>query len=64
MQKPKLQIIPKRYKEETIVISMRAPKDMVADLDKIAEQTRRTRNEIMTLCLEYAIENLEIIDRE
>lgn len=64
MQKPKLQIIPKRYKEETTVISMRAPKDMVADLDKIAEQTGRTRKEIMTLCLEYAIENLEIIDRE
>lgn len=64
MQKPKLQIIPKRYKEETTVISMRAPKDMVADLDKIAEQTGRTRNEIMTRCLEYAIENLEIIDRE
>ena len=64
MQKPKLQIIPKRYKEETTVISMRAPKDMVADLDKIAEQTGRTRQEIMALCLEYAIENLEIIDRE
>ena len=53
MQKPKLQIIPKRYKEETTVISMRAPKDMVADLDKIAEQTGRTRTDF--LLTEYRI---------
>ena len=53
MQKPKLQIIPKRYKEETTVISMRAPKDMVADLDKIAEQTGRSRTDF--LLTEYRI---------
>lgn len=41
---------------------MRMPKDMVLDLDKIAEATGRTRNEIMMLCLEYAIDNMEITE--
>ena len=30
------------------------------ELDKIAEQTGRTRNEIIQMCLEFAVENLEI----
>lgn len=62
MEKPKLQITPKRYSGESTVISMRMPKDMVLDLDKIAEATGRTRNEIMMLCLEYAIDNMEITE--
>lgn len=62
MEKPKLQITPKRYSGESTVISMRMPKDMVLELDKIAEATGRTRNEIMMLCLEYAIDNMEITE--
>lgn len=62
MEKPKLQIAPKRYTGESTVISMRAPKDLVAELDKIAAVTGRTRNEIMLLGLEYAIKNMEITD--
>lgn len=62
MEKPKLQITPKRYSGESTVISMRMPKDMVLDLDKTAEATGRTRNEIMMLCLEYAIDNMEITE--
>lgn len=64
MHKPKLQITSKRYTGETTVISMRAPKDMVLELDRIAEKTGRTRNEIMMLCLEYAITNAEIVDAD
>lgn len=62
MEKPKLQIAPKRYTGESTVISIRAPKDLVAELDKIAAVTGRTRNEIMLLGLEYAIKNMEITD--
>ena len=62
MEKPKLQITPKRYSGESTVISMRMPKDMVLELDKIAEATGRRRNEIMMLCLEYAIDNMEITE--
>lgn len=60
MENPKLIIAPKRYSGESTVISVRVPRDMVAELDSIAESTGRTRNEITTLCLEYAITNMEI----
>ena len=39
---------------------MRLPKDMLKDLDNTAEMTGRTRNEIMLMCLEYALTNMEI----
>ena len=57
---PKLKITPKAYTGDTAVISVRMQKDMVADLDKIAKATGRTRNEVMLLCMEFALKNLEI----
>ena len=59
-EQPKLIIPPKKYKGETAVISVRMPKDMIADLDKVAESTGRTRNELMLMCMEFALNNLEI----
>lgn len=63
MQKPKLQISPKKYIEETVIISMRMPKDMLRDIDTVAAETGRTRNEILMLSMEFALENLEINNR-
>ena len=57
---PKLIIPPKKYKGETTVISVRMPKNMIADLDKVAESTGRTRNELMLMCMGFALNNLEI----
>ena len=57
---PKRIIPQKKYKSETTVISVRMPKDMIADLDKVAESTGRTRNELMLMCMEFALNNLEI----
>jgi len=45
------------------VISMRITKAMLADIDKIAAETGRTRNELMTLGLEFALKHIEIIDK-
>lgn len=59
-EKPKLKISPKKYKGETSVISMRLPKTMIKDLDNTAEMTGRTRNEILLICVEYALKNMEI----
>ena len=59
-EKPKLKITPKTYTGETSVISARLPKDMIADLDNTARLTGRTRNEIMLMCLEYALKNMEV----
>ena len=64
MQKPKLQITPKKYIEETAIISMRMPKDMLRDIDTVAAETGRTRNEILMLSMEFALENLEIKEQE
>lgn len=60
MEKPKLQITPKKYSGESSVISMRLPKDMLRDIDAVAEETGRTRNEIMLLSMEFALDNMEI----
>lgn len=60
MEKPKLQITPKKYGGETSVISMRLSKDMLRDIDTVAEETGRTRNEILLLSMEFALDNMEI----
>ena len=43
-----------------MVVSSRLTNELVEELDKIAEKTGRTRNEIIQMCLEFAVENLEI----
>lgn len=63
MTDPKLEIIPKKYSGESTVISLRITKAMLADIDKIAAETGRTRNELMALGLEFALKHIEIIDK-
>ena len=41
----------KKYTEESQVFSVRMPKDMLRDVDAVAEHTGRTRNEIILKCL-------------
>ena len=60
MEHKKLVIPSKKYRGDSMVVSTRLPNELVNKLDKIAEQTGRTRNEIMQMCLEFAVENLEI----
>ncbi len=60
MKEPKLQINKKKYTGETSIISMRIPKDMLKEIDAIAEATGRTRNDILTMSIEFAIEHMEI----
>ncbi len=60
MEHKKLVIPSKKYRGDSMVVSTRLPNELVSNLDKIAEQTGRTRNEIMQMCLEFAVENLEI----
>lgn len=60
MDEMKLIIEKKQYKGETSVISTRLPIEVIKDLDKIASDTGRTRNDIVQLCLEFAIEKIII----
>ena len=60
MDKPIFQIAQKQYTGESAVISMRLPKDMLADIDEAARVSGRTRNEIMTMGLEFALQHMVI----
>ncbi len=64
MTDKKLIISSKKYKGDTSVVSARLPVEMVKELDRIAEATGRNRNEIISLCLEFAIDNLLIDAQE
>ena len=63
MKEKKLIIKPRRYGSETSVISLRLPKDMIKVIEDIASSTGRTRNEIMLMSLEFALDNMEIEDK-
>ena len=58
----KFQISPKRPKGEDgyKTFSIRVKDETVSELDRIANATGRSRNEIIGLMLEYAIQNCEI----
>lgn len=64
MDEPVFLIRQKKYLGETSVISMRIPKDMLTDIDKAAEISGRTRNEILSMSLEFALNHMEIIAPE
>ena len=59
-KKVKLEINSKKYKGESAVVSARVPIELIKQVDSVAEETGRTRNEILLLCLEFALDNIEI----
>lgn len=56
----KLVVQSKKYKGDSSVVSIRMPIELIRNIDKVAEETGRTRNEIILLCLEFATENITI----
>lgn len=60
MEEKKLVIHSQKYTSESKVISMRLPANMLAEIDRVAKETGRTRNEIMQICLEFALQNMVI----
>lgn len=64
MEQPILRISPKKYSGETTIVSMRLAKEMLKDIDAVAGFTGRTRNEILTMSLEFALEHMEIAMKE
>lgn len=59
MNELRLEIPVKKYISESAVISMRLPRDMLQEIDAIAADTGRTRNEVLTLCMEFALNHLD-----
>ncbi len=64
MGQPVFQVPQKKYVEESVVISMRLPKDMLRDLDEAAHLSGRPRNEILSLALEFALRHMVITPAE
>ena len=57
---PVLRISPKKYNGETTIVSMRMSKELLKDIDRVAELTVYKRNDILTMSLEFAINHMEI----
>lgn len=49
--------LPKKPEKE--VISMRIPTDVLAELDKKAEEFQISRNEFINQCIAFALANME-----
>ena len=60
MSNEKLIVSSKKYRGDSTVISIRLPDELVKKIDEIAEETGRTRNELIQKCLAFAVDNLEI----
>lgn len=56
----RLVIKPQKYGGETSVVSMRMPKKMLADIDTVANETGRTRNDILMMSIEFALDHMDI----
>ena len=61
METPVLRISPKKYGGETTILSMRIPKELLKDIDAVANLTGRIRNEILTMSLEFALNHREVV---
>ena len=48
---------------KTTVVSTRLPDDILKQLDTICQKTGRTRNELLIMCVNFALENLEISEQ-
>lgn len=60
MSEPVFRVPRKKYGGDTTVASMRISKELLKDIDKVAEISGRNRNEILTMSLEFALNHLEI----
>ena len=55
-----LRIRGRKYRGETEVISARLPSELVRELSNIAQQSGRSRNEIIELCLTFSLNRVQI----
>ena len=58
--KKELVIQAHKYGGESAVISVRLPKDMLLDIERVTNDTGRTRNEILVTAIEYALDNMKV----
>lgn len=55
-----LTIKEQKYQGQTEVVSARLPSELVKELNFIAKETGRSRNEVIEMCLTFAVERVKI----
>ena len=60
MSEPVIRIPRKKYGGDTTVVSMRMAKELLKEIDNVAELSGRNRNEVLTMSLEFALNHMEI----
>lgn len=60
MENEKFIVKVKKNYGETSVVSARLPMEIVKELDRTANNTGRTRNELILMCIEFALAKLEV----
>ena len=64
MSEPVFRIARKKYGGDTTVVSMRIARELLKDIDQVADLSGRNRNEILTMSLEFALKHMEIMLQE
>ena len=64
MSEPVFRIPRKKYGGDTTVVSMRISRELLKDIDKVADLSGRNRHEIITMSLEFALKHTEILLQE
>jgi metal-responsive CopG/Arc/MetJ family transcriptional regulator len=52
--------IKRRSEDGHRIISVRIREDILAELDRLASETNRSRNELINMILEHGLQNIEI----
>ena len=60
MADKKLIISTKKYVGESSVVSARLPVDLIKRIDDICDLTKRNKNEVIQMCIEFAVEHIQI----
>lgn len=55
-----LTIKERKFQGDTEVVSARLPSELVKELNFVAKETGRSRNEIIELCLTFAVNRIKI----
>ena len=63
MKEPILKIPQRIYGKDSKVITMRIGKEMLQALDAAAKQSNRSRNEILSMALEFSLEHMVLADQ-
>lgn len=52
---------PRKSYGKSTVVSARLPDDLLKKLDTVCTKTGRSRNELITMCIEYALQRIKIV---